>query len=159
MSSSQFARYLASTMVLTISALLVQSGTAAAQETPKTTPPAAKAKADGKKADKTPGRLPAYYKGVVTDEQRQQIYKIMAEYAPKLADLRAQLNRATKEQDGKIEALLTPEQKQKITQLKAAAKVNRRAAAGGEKKAQANAPAAPPAKSAVQPETPAEPKK
>ena len=75
--SSQVARNLASTMVLTISALLVQSGTAAAQET---TPPAAKV--EGKKADKATGRLPAYYKGVVNDEQRQQIYKIMAEYAP-----------------------------------------------------------------------------
>jgi Spy/CpxP family protein refolding chaperone len=157
MSSSQFARYLASTMVLTISALLVQSGTAAAQETPKTTPPAAKA--DGKKADKTAGRLPAFYKSVVTEEQRQQIYKIMAEYAPKLADLRAQLSRATKEQDEKIEALLTPEQKQKITQLKVAAKVNRRAAASGEKKSLAKAIAAPQAKPAVQTDTPAEPKK
>jgi Spy/CpxP family protein refolding chaperone len=149
--SSQFARYLASTMVLALSALLVSSGTAAAQETPKATPPAAKA--DGKKADKATGRLPAYYKGVVNDDQRQQIYKIMAEYAPRLADLHAQMRQATKEQDDKIEALLTPEQKQKIAQLKAA-KPNRRSAAAGEKKAQAKAPATMPA----QPATPAEAK-
>jgi hypothetical protein len=43
----------------------------------------------------------------------------MADYAPELSDLRAQLSRITKEQDQKIEALLTPEQKQKLAQLKA----------------------------------------
>lgn len=148
--SSQLARYLASTLVLALSALLVSSGTAAAQETPNATPPAAKA--ERKKADKVTGRLPAYYKGVVNDEQRQQIYKIMAECAPRLADLHAQLRKATKEQDDKIEALLTPEQKQKIAELKAA-KPNRRSPAPGEKKAQAKAAAAP-----AQPTTPAEAK-
>jgi Spy/CpxP family protein refolding chaperone len=150
--SSHWARYLASTMVLTLSALLVSSGTATAQETPKATPPAAKAA--GKKADTVSGRLPAHYKGVVTEDQRKQIYKIMAEYAPRFADLRAQLRQVTKEQDDKIEALLTPEQKQKIAQLKAAAKLNRGAATAGEKKAQVKASFNPP-----QPAAPAEAKK
>ena len=122
MPSLKFARCLANTTVLTLCALLAYSATTAAQEPSKTAPAAEKAdgkKAENKQAEKLSGRLPLHYKGLVTDEQRQQIYKIMADYAPGLADLRAQLNRLTKEQDQKIEALLTPEQKQKLAQLKA----------------------------------------
>ena len=96
---SSLARYLTSTMVFTLSALLMSSGIAAAQEPPKATPPAAKA--EGKKVEKITRHLPPYYKSVVSDEQRQQIYKIMAEYAPKISDLRARLADSPRSRTGR----------------------------------------------------------
>jgi Spy/CpxP family protein refolding chaperone len=142
-------------MAFTLSAWLVQSGIAASQETPNASPPAAKVA--GAKAEKLTGRVPAYYKTVVTDDQRQQIYKIMAEYTPRLIALKGQLNQLTNEQDKRIEALLTPEQKQKIAQLKAA-KANRHEMAS-EKKAPAKDAAAEAAKPAAQPQPTTEAKK
>lgn len=68
------------------------------------------------------GRLPAYYRQVVTEEQRQAIYRIQAEYAPKIAALRAQLEALIAEQDAKIQAVLSPEQLKRIEQLREEAK-------------------------------------
>ena len=70
-------------------------------------------------------RLPPNYGKVVTDEQREKIYKIQDEYRPKIEALRAQLKALLKERNEKIEALLTPEQKQKITEAKAKRKAQR----------------------------------
>lgn len=79
-------------------------------------------------------RLPPHYGGVVDDEQRAKIYKIQDEYQPKIEALEAQLKNLRKERDGKIEALLTPEQKQKIDAAKAQKKA-------GKEKAKAKKPA------------------
>ena len=153
----RFARYLANTMVLTFCALLAYSATAAAQEPPKTTPSAEKA--ERKKAEKLTGHLPPYYKGLVNDDQRQQIYKIMADYAPKLGDLRAQLIRTSKEQEEKIEALLTPEQKQKLAQLKAAKSRHQERKTKASSAAPAKQESGNEAKTVVQPQSPTEAKK
>jgi len=65
---------------------------------------------------------------VVDDKQRQAIYDIQKEYHPRIAALKAQLEALIKERDEKIDAVLTPEQLQKIEAAKAAAKAKRAAA-------------------------------
>jgi hypothetical protein len=65
------------------------------------------------------GRLPAYYKNVVTDEQREKIYKIQDKYASQIEDLQSQLEGVRKKQSEEIEALLSKEQLEKVTSLKA----------------------------------------
>jgi hypothetical protein len=85
----------------------------------------AKAAAGEKKAKAPRGRLPAYYAQVVDEKQREAIYKIQQEYEPKIADLRAQLDKLTKERDAKTAAVLTPEQQKKVADLQAAAKAKR----------------------------------
>jgi hypothetical protein len=78
--------------------------------------------AKGEKSTKSAARLPAYFSAVVTEEQRQKIHSIQNDYAGRIEPLRRQLDSLTKERDDKINATLTPEQKQKIEALKAAAK-------------------------------------
>ena len=80
-------------------------------------------KADKPKATrKEPkGRLPAYYKNVVTEEQRAKIYEIQQKYAAQIEDLQSQLESARKKQTEEIEAVLSKEQLDKVTALKAEA--------------------------------------
>jgi len=75
------------------------------------------------------GRLPAYYRYVVTEDQRQQIYKIQAEYEPRLGQLRAQLEALIAEQDAKVQAVLSPEQLKRVEQLREEARKAREARA------------------------------
>jgi len=79
-------------------------------------------KTKGDKSAKPRGRLPAYFSGIVTDEQRNKIYAIQKEFEPKIKELTLKLNALKKEQDDRIDALLTPEQKKQIEERKAAAK-------------------------------------
>lgn len=81
--------------------------------------------AKAKTRAKSGGRLPAYYRDVVTDEQKAKIYAIQKELGPKIAELRKQLEALTAEQKQKIEAVLTPEQLQKVKDLEATAKKTR----------------------------------
>jgi TolA-binding protein len=91
---------------------------------------------DTKKADsqakagakqKSKGRLPAYYKNVVTEEQRSQIYAIQAKYEKQLADLQGEIDAVKAKQNGEIEALLSPEQKEKLAQVRAEADAKKKA--------------------------------
>ena len=68
------------------------------------------------------GRLPAHYAPVVTEEQKEKIYKIQEEYKPKIDAARAQMDALVKEQKEKIAAVLTPDQKKKIEEAAAKAK-------------------------------------
>jgi capsule polysaccharide export protein KpsE/RkpR len=67
------------------------------------------------------GRLPNYYTDVVTEKQREDIYKIQEEYKPKIDALKTQLDALNKEMNDKISALLTAEQKKKVEDAAAAA--------------------------------------
>ena len=67
-------------------------------------------------------RLPPGYKEVVTDQQRDAIYKIQDEFGPKLAELKGKLAELQGQQQAKIEAVLMPEQKAKLQQIKAGSK-------------------------------------
>jgi hypothetical protein len=60
------------------------------------------------------GRLPKYYKDVVSQKQRDKIYEIQGEYKPKIDVLKAQLDALNKEMNEKIASVLTAEQKKKI---------------------------------------------
>lgn len=82
-------------------------------------------KTKGTKAAKPRGRLPSHFSGVVTDEQRGKIYAIQREFDPKIKELSLKLDALKKERDEKILALLSPEQRKKIDDLKAAAKQSR----------------------------------
>lgn len=86
-------------------------------------PAPAKAEASGRRA--RAGQLPPYYRDVVSDEQRQKIYAIQAEYNAQIAELEAKVAQLRRERDAKIEALLTPEQKKQIEDLRAAARTKR----------------------------------
>lgn len=90
----------------------------------------AAAKGRGAKAGQLKGRLPPYFSAVVTPELREKIYAIQAEYDPKISQLRKELEALTKARDEKIYALLTPEQKKKIEDLKAAARSPKKKQAG-----------------------------
>jgi Spy/CpxP family protein refolding chaperone len=88
----------------------------------------AKAAAADKDAAKTKARvnrLPAHYGEVVDAKQRESIYAIQGQYAEKIAQLKAELDAALKQRDAKIEAVLAPEQRQKVADLAAAAKAKR----------------------------------
>lgn len=78
-------------------------------------------------------RLPMYYARVVTEEQRHKIYAIQREYHPRIAALQKQLEDLIAEQSGKIEAVLTPQQKAELERLRgeAAARRGSKAAAAG----------------------------
>lgn len=89
-----------------------------------------KAKAGAK--EKPKGRLPAYYKDVVTDEQKDQIYAIQAKYEKQLDDLQSQLDAVKAKQNGEIEALLSAEQKEKLAKVKAEADAKKKSAKKGD---------------------------
>ncbi len=98
--------------------------------------------------------LPSYYAKVVTDEQREKINKIQEEYQPKVEALQKQLDELKKEQEEKISAVLTAEQKKQVEEAAAAAKAAKAA------KKTAKAAAGKPAAAVTPPEAqkPAEPK-
>lgn len=120
----------------TLAVLAASTGETAAAEKKGDGSGKAKAAAGERKAKAPRGRLPAHYTQVVDEKQRETIYKIQQEYEPKIADLRAQLDKLTKERDGKVAAVLTPEQQKKVADLQAAAKAKR-----GEKKPADKTPA------------------
>jgi Spy/CpxP family protein refolding chaperone len=107
-----------------------------------------------KKERASRGHLPKYYANVVTEEQREKILKIQEEYKPKIEALQAQLKVLKKEQDDKISAVLSEEQKKKVEEAKAKEKEAKKG--DGKEKADAKdstkpveaAPLSPPAKPA-----------
>ena len=71
------------------------------------------------------GRLPPHYAKVVTEEQREKIYAIQAEYRTKIETARAQLDALVKEEKDKISAVLTEEQKKKVEEFQTPAKAKK----------------------------------
>jgi Spy/CpxP family protein refolding chaperone len=72
------------------------------------------------------GRLPQYYgKLPVTSDQRQKIYEIEASFAPKIKELREQLEKLEAEQSEQFKAVLTPEQQEKLKTMMAESKGKR----------------------------------
>jgi len=68
------------------------------------------------------GRLPAYYTRVVSGDQREQIYKIQQNYEPKIQELLAQVRQLREKRDKEIDGVLTPEQLERVNQLRAEAR-------------------------------------
>ena len=68
--------------------------------------------------------LPTYYGMIgVSDQQRTKLYAIQDSYEEKLEALRTQLKQLIRERDQKMETLLTPGQKLRLKELRAAAKL------------------------------------
>jgi len=82
------------------------------------------------KAKKPPRpALPRFVGDVVTDEQKEQCYRIVEQYEPELDKLRAEIAKVTaaleearKEREREIDALLSEAQKRRIRELDAAVK-------------------------------------
>jgi Spy/CpxP family protein refolding chaperone len=89
-------------------------------------------------------RLPAHYAKVVSEKQRQEIYRIEDEYQPKIEALQKQLDALKGERDAKIAALLTAEQKKQIEEAAARAKANRKSKRQTSGKTAEGPPATPP---------------
>jgi hypothetical protein len=75
---------------------------------------------------KAKGRLPPYYAGVVSDQQRQAIYAIQEKYAAQIAALQEQLAALARQRDMEIEGVLTAEQRAKVRELQEAAAAKRK---------------------------------
>lgn len=75
------------------------------------------------------GRLPAHFGKIVDPQQKEQIYGIQREYAPKIEALRAELQALLAKRDADVENVLTAEQKEKLAEFRAAAASKRGAAA------------------------------
>jgi hypothetical protein len=94
--------------------------------------------AGGKEAAKAAAkprlRLPPYYAKVVSAEQREEIYSLQSEYEEQIDALEAQMEMLVDERDTRIREVLTPEQRQEVDDLAAAARERRKlkATAGGE---------------------------
>jgi hypothetical protein len=71
------------------------------------------------------GPLPLYYRSVVDGIQKEQMYKICDTYEPKLDELRKQMKALEDKRDAEMEALLRPDQKEKVKQLSEEAKQKR----------------------------------
>ncbi len=77
---------------------------------------------EAKPSTKAKGRLPAYYKDVVTPTQKETIYALQAKYGEQIRKLAEEMKAVTAQRDQEIEALLSAEQKAKVEALKAASK-------------------------------------
>jgi hypothetical protein len=120
-----------------ISALVI--GTTIAQEAAKDKPAKAKAKP----------RLPTYYAKVIDPVQREKILEIRTGFVAKKEALQKQLDALSAEEMTAIEAVLTPEQKEKIASLQSEAKAAREKKAAERKAGAAKADDAKPAPKAA----------
>jgi hypothetical protein len=78
-------------------------------------------KKDDKKVVK--GILPANFKKLgLTDKQKQEVYRLQAEYKEKADELKRKLELLKKEEREKIEGVLTAEQMKRLKELRAGEK-------------------------------------
>lgn len=96
--------------------LLLAAGLAFAQ------PPKDAGKKDDSGKDAPPvrlrGQLPANYgKLSLTDEQKQRIYGMQAEYEAKIEKLEAEIKKLKNERNKKIESVLTAAQKERLKEI------------------------------------------
>ncbi|MFO0900954.1 MAG: hypothetical protein U0836_26295 [Pirellulales bacterium] len=71
-------------------------------------------------------RLPPYYGRVATVDQRAALDKIQESYAPKIEQLRAELDKLLAQRDAELRAALGPEQQKQLDELTIAARDRRR---------------------------------
>src|SRR5262245_49232926 len=75
------------------------------------------------------GRLPAHYGDIVTESQRVQIYAVQEKYAAQIDALKAQLEVLEIKRDKEVEAVLGPEQKEKLKKAQKTAAEQRKKSA------------------------------
>jgi len=77
-----------------------------------------KAPAEKKTRSKPRGRLPAYFSSVVSEKQREDIYKIQSNYQEELDKLIAQVVELKSERDKAVEEVLSEEQLEEVQKLR-----------------------------------------
>jgi len=94
--------------------------------------------------------LPSYFgKIAVSDTQRDQLYQIQDEYDGRIDALQAQVKALIKERDAKMETVLTPGQKLRMTELRDEAKQKAAKPKPADASTDAAAPASPGAPAAA----------
>lgn len=89
-----------------LAALLLAAGAALAQE-PKADPPA-----------KVKGILPMNWGKIgLSDEQKQDIYKLQAKYGGEIDKLEAKIRELKSKRDAEMKGVLTPEQKKRLEDI------------------------------------------
>lgn len=88
------------------------------------------------KRKKPRGRLPVFYSQVVSGDQREEIYDIQAKYEPDMDALVEKLVEMRNQMQAEIKGVLTPEQLERVQQLKDEAK-QRRAKRAAQKESEA----------------------
>lgn len=89
--------------------------------------PAAKGAAGKAAAKGTFGRrLPPYYKDIVDEKQKAEIYTIQADFNAKIDALKEQLEKLTADRDAAVENVLSVEQKDKLKKAQEAAAAKRK---------------------------------
>lgn len=114
-------------------AAVIVCGPGFAQEAGKPKAAAGEKKPAAQARAKPKGRLPAHYAKVVDETQRAEIYKLQEGFAAKREALEKQLAALKSEEDAAIEAVLTPQQKQKLAALREEAKAAREKRAADKK--------------------------
>lgn len=70
-------------------------------------------------------RLPTYYGRVVTDDQRQEIYRIQAQYNQTILKLKEELESLTAKRETEVKAVLSDEQQAEVAKYWAERRKNR----------------------------------
>lgn len=76
---------------------------------------------------KARGRLPAYFSAVVTQKQREAIYKLQSDYEMQLEKLRAEMDKLIAARDQEVDAVLSAEQLAEVNKKREEAKKRRAA--------------------------------
>lgn len=86
--------------------------------------------ATAEKAPSKPrGRLPNFYRFVVTPDQREKIYTIQQSYASRIEKLEQELAKLKSQQNKEVEAVLSEEQLERVKAMLEEAKLQRAARA------------------------------
>ena len=79
-------------------------------------------------------RLPTYYSRVVTETQREEIYRIQAKYNRSILKLKEELDSLTTKRDSEVESVLSEEQRAEVAQFWAARRGRGQGSSGKETK-------------------------
>lgn len=90
-------------------------------------------------AKKSRGRLPAYFSSLVSQKQRDAIYKIQADYESQVEKLQSQIASLIAERDREVDAVLDADQLSEVTKKREAARQKREARNAAKAEAKANA--------------------
>ena len=78
-----------------------------------------------KERAKPRGRLPAYFSRVVSETQREEIYKIQREYRVQIEKLKTDLEKLETDMNMEVFAVLSEEQRMRVTELQEEARRKR----------------------------------
>jgi hypothetical protein len=73
------------------------------------------------------GPLPTFYRDVIDGIQKDKMYKIHESYEPQIDELKKQVKALEDKRDAELEALLRPDQKERVKELMAQAAKERKA--------------------------------